>query len=71
MSKAYRCDRCGTYYTYDDFDAEYMIKHPREEKPGYDYVYLAAKVKNPIKVDLCPKCTKAINKWLNTKGEKE
>lgn len=60
MSKAYKCDRCGTLYEYDFqryLHSYYISKdcHPQDDK----------------KLDLCPDCQGALVEWMASVGKKE
>lgn len=67
--KAYQCDRCGAFFTDDDFKEDWVIKHPRDTEPGFDYIMTGAPNRQCVVIDLCPRCTKTINNWLNDGGE--
>ena len=66
--KAYQCDRCGAFFTDDDFKEDWVIKHPRDTEPGFDYIMTGAPNRQCVVIDLCPRCTKTINNWLNDGG---
>lgn len=53
MSRACKCDRCGTFYEYDFqlyFHSYFISKegHPLED----------------LKLDLCPMCQKSLESWF-------
>lgn len=54
MANAKCCDRCGSFYVCTGAKAKYAI----------------VRTESRIKVDLCDKCSKELNKWM-TKFNKE
>ena len=50
MAKAFKCDRCGTYYDKDeaDYNRPFLTK---DYGPGYE------------DIDLCPNCLKQLYDW--------
>lgn len=77
MSKAYRCDRCGDYYTDASFEDRYYLQHPNDTETAFDYIATGRPGRQFVPVDLCPNCTVELDNWLNVnnrrirKGEKE
>ena len=57
MSAAKKCDRCGNFYTQDDF------LNDKEENWRYAVVYDPHPYASVTK-DLCPRCLKDLKKWL-------
>lgn len=69
--KAYKCDRCGKYYSREDHENGirrieenyslrplYITTAPGRKAEPYDYTY-----------DLCPNCTIALAEWVKPKEE--
>ena len=66
MSEAYKCDRCGSYFTNKDFGEDWLYQHPIDTEKAFDMVYLGGTHRQKVAIDLCPKCAKEFNDWLNT-----
>lgn len=69
--KAYKCDRCGKFYSQEDHEngicrmeenyhlrRMYITTAPGRKAEPYDYTY-----------DLCPICAMAFAEWLKPKEE--
>lgn len=65
MSKAYKCDRCGSYFTDEDIGEDWSYQHPRDTEKAFDTVYLCACNGKRVAIDLCPVCAKELDDWLN------
>lgn len=61
MSKAYRCDICGEFYTYAQ----------REREPGRDYSVENHYRSYSTTLDICPKCYKELVNWIEGGKENE
>lgn len=61
--KAYKCDRCKTFYTREDAD---MYDDDITTEPELRMVWTNPKSNAYYnKVDLCPKCEQEMNNWFN------
>lgn len=63
MAAAKKCDRCGALY--DIFNKDDCVP-TMTINGGESNVYIMASYRQTV-VDLCPKCSKAFNKFLNNK----
>ena len=52
MSKAYKCDRCGTLYEHDF------------KNYGNDTLFIGRRPYNNDFLDLCPMCQKDLERWF-------
>lgn len=70
---AYKCDRCGKFYSQEDHENGilrmeenyslrplYVTTAPGRKAEPYDYTY-----------DLCPNCTMALSNWVLQSKEEE
>lgn len=76
--KAYKCDRCGKFYSYDEF-----VKHSASSKDSnpfkkgqrpiltvrnqdsYEIKYCP---EGAIRLDMCPDCTHSFMRWFTEPG---
>ena len=60
MSKANKCDRCGTFY-----------EHNREVYLHKHYMYKDNHPCGDTRIDLCPNCQAELEKWLGERKDNE
>lgn len=67
MANAKKCDRCGYYF---DDTPNNEIRLPYRMKQGYSFrasrIAMVDEYGNYCHIDLCEKCLKAFNSYLNT-----
>ncbi len=64
MAWATRCDRCGKYFDYHG-DQKSAFAFMRYERVKNEY-YTESE-----EFDLCPKCIKSLEKWMNMEVDDE
>lgn len=52
MSRAHKCDRCGTFYEFD-----YRIYSNNTH-------FIGCRPQKDLELDLCPMCQKDLDKWF-------
>lgn len=57
--KAFKCDRCGKYYSKSTKNCKYQVGEYDEKHKMYMYI------------DLCDGCLAELNDWMENKGIKE
>lgn len=61
MSRAYRCDRCGSYYMKNDNGGSRPVVGLFDRMPLYD---ISLNGSNADKIELCPDCANKLYSWL-------
>lgn len=59
MSKALKCDRCGSFYIPDE-------SHQKRNRVSfYNFDYDNVSYSDRVQLDLCPKCADRLESWLD------